>query len=218
MTAAALPIIATVGGALISQMAANKAADKQQNIIEDANAAAKKRTDSNVRMGIDEAKKFDPTMRKQAQDELEGQLLTSNLGAIQGAGSTAENTNTGNVSSDYDAGKAKAMADRTKSGIDMAKLFAKMKAPNQLRLDESVRQGDMSSMMAQNNATANNLVQAGQNDASTVRPNGLLSLLGTAARAYGAYKGGQLAKTPGTITGQPAPTGSIFGGNGTVMA
>ena len=203
MTAAALPYViagaATVGGSLLQNMAASRAADKQASIIEAAERRAQKQMQRNRDLTMEEAEKFDPEARKAEQGQVEQGIMASLTAALNSGGSAAENTNEGNVSQDFTTARARATADRQREGIDMARLMAKMRAPNQQRLDESLRLGDLSSRLQENASNAESYLRAGEADAAGVRPNALLQLIGGGLQAYGTAKAlgtAQKAMTP----------------------
>lgn len=176
-----------VGGQLLSHMANNSAANKQKKILAASQERIDKKAKENRALGMKEAENYDPTKRAESQAKIEGNLnqgYASTLAAPSPV-SAGENTNEGNVSKDYIAGQAKAVAGRQANSINLAKTLAKMRAPDQLRLDESINHGDVASQQAQNMGTMQAQQQAGQIGAENVQPNGFVTLLGDAASAVG---------------------------------
>lgn len=189
MTAAvAVPLITAVGGTLLQTMAANSAAKKQQSIMNAATRRAEEKNRQSRALTMQEAEQFDPTKRGQAQQEVQNEITQSLEGSLADNNQAADNTNEGNVSEDFTTGRAKAVAARRREGIDTAQLLARMRAPDMLRLNENIRQGDLASRIGENTSVANDYFRAGEIDAGSVRPNQLMTLLGGAAQAYGVNK------------------------------
>jgi transcriptional regulator of acetoin/glycerol metabolism len=215
MTAAvAVPLITAVGGTLLQTMATNSAAKKQQSIMNAASRRAEEQQRRSRALTMEEAEQFDPTKRAKAQEEVQNQITQSLGTALADNNQSAENTNEGNLSSDFDVGKAKAIAARRREGIDTAQLLARMRAPDMLRLNENIRQGDLASQIGENSSNSQGYFRAGELDAQGVRPNQLMTLIGGAAQAYGVNKalaGMNKPKVPGTTYGKSTIPGTKTG-------
>ena len=186
MTAAAIvPLITTIGGTLLQTMASDGAAKKQSAILAAADQREKKISQANRSLALTNSEKYNPETRAANQQTVENTINTSLNQALGDGVNPADNTNQGNVSSDYNSAKMKAAASDRASGIDTAKLLAKMRAPNQLRTNENIGNADVASQIGEGINNINNYSNAAQIGISRVQPNPLLTLLGKTAQTYG---------------------------------
>ena len=200
MTAAAapylVPLISTIGGTLLQTMASDGAAKKQSAILAAADQREKKISQANRSLALTNSEKYNPETRAANQQTVENTINTSLNQALGDGVNPADNTNQGNVSSDYNSAKMKASASDRASGIDTAKLLAKMRAPNQLRTNENIGNADVASQIGEGINNINNYSNAAQIGISRVQPNPLLTLLGGAAQAYGTASLASALKVP----------------------
>ena len=215
MTAAAapylIPLISTIGGTLLQSMAASGAAKKQSAILAAADQREKKISQANRSLALTNADKYNPETRAANQQAVENTINTSLNQALGDGVNPADNTNQGNVSSDYNSAKMKASASDRASGIDTAKLLAKMRAPNQLRTNENIGNADVASQIGEGINNINNYSNAARIGISGVQPDLLLTLLGKTAQTYGtsslseALKALKVPKVPPVPPVPPVP-------------
>lgn len=170
----------TLGGTLLQGLMANQAANKQQSIINAASAREDNISKKNIALAMDNAQSYDPKLRDQRTADAASSISNSLASTLAGNTDTANTTNdnTGNVSKDFSMGKAKAVADRTAEGIKQAHLLGAMRAPSEMRLNESYKLGDTNAQIAASNHDIQNIDNAARVDANGVQTNGLGTMVG----------------------------------------
>lgn len=167
-------------GTIMQQQATEKAANRQQKIINQA-------ADENLRLQGKKAdtitdfaeKTFNPVDREQryekAASDNEASLKDSLLSASGGEGQIYEG-NEGNLSSDYARTKADATAKATQDILNRTKLLSRSNAAGLMYTDEGTKGATLASDILGINSAAQRNNNAAQAGVGSVRNNG--SLLG----------------------------------------
>lgn len=157
--------------------AINSASDVQQELSKKSEKAVK-----------DSADKYDPQDRQAAQDNLATEVERS-LGDTLTKAQKPNDVNSGRVSDEFLTENAKSTTDRLTRGANLAKMMARMRAPNDLRFEEGLSNANTASRVRGLFGDQRSAVSAGGNAASAVSPDGgamlASDLLRTAGSAYG---------------------------------
>lgn len=184
------------------QAQAREAQQRQLNARNMATAEAAKR-----------ASEFDPTTRREKQDEIQ-QELTGNLNAqVAQPQITAQGVQVGSTipggTQDYLTAKAKETARTTESLRALASLMGRIGSASELRRKEAIGFGDTAGAIGRIQTGAGNMAGIDQIGIESVQPNSGLQLASEALRFYGASRTGAGAKPAypeyGTASG---PTGA----------
>lgn len=157
-----------VGGTLMQQSAAEDAADRQQSIINNAQAETSRLNEKKANTIQNFASKtFDPTARdakyETAATKNESSLVDSLLSANKGTASEVAQGAEGKLSDDYTRAKAAATASATDDILTRARLMARNNAAGLMYGQEQLDGGQLSSDIG----LINGSIQRTNNDART---------------------------------------------------
>lgn len=202
MAGALLPTILSAvfsgAGMLMQNNASERAAKNQQNILNQADEATKKKNQqkNNILQQFTQDT-FDPTKRNQnyenAATKSEVGLLDSLKSANDGAVTSDVNSDVaGRLSSDYVAGRAKSTVGAADDIMARARLAARGGAGADMFSGESMGGNQLNSDLSGIQSSINNINRGAQTDLSRVRNNGSLvgGLLMGGAGALGSAAGG----------------------------
>ena len=183
-----VPLLLSAIGSGVSYASSEDAKNKSASILCLSQKQQQESTKKAENIALEGAQKYDPTSRLAAQDEAERTAANSLGTALTQAESKLPNTDVqGKVSDEYLVDKGKATTERMARSMRLAQAMARMRAPNDLRFDESIDNADVAGRVSSNLSDARNALEAGSLGASAVQPNsgaalasGLLSAGGTA--------------------------------------
>lgn len=202
--AAALPYLsagASVLGTLMKLDATNEAQDRQDaafraNLLRDQDYQSRA-----INLVNENADQYRPEQRQAAEQKAVDRVadsLTGNLVADREAGQPGAVG--GKVSADFTAARAARTASELQRSTDIARLFAKVRGPNDMRAGEAITNADFAARGGSLGADRGFMSSAGSMDAQAAgRPDGGQMLLGEALSTAGAAGlsgslGGRLAK------------------------
>jgi hypothetical protein len=167
-------------GMLMQQNAADDAAEKQQSIINNAQAETDKlNTQKANTINKFAADTFNPVTRDQRYEQAatkgESSLADALLSANGGKDGEVNQGAEGNLSNDYVRGKATATANATDDIIKRAKLMARNNAGSEMYNDESLKGGQLASDVLGMNAAGQRVNSATKAQLSGVQDNGSLA-------------------------------------------
>lgn len=166
--------------------------------------------DKAIQLVNQNAEQYRPEQRQQAEqaatDSATNSITTNLLAARDSA---APGAVSGRVSSDYTTDRAARTASELQRSTDLAKLFARVRGPNDLRAGEAVTNADFAARGGSLAADRGFMSQAGGMDAQVAgRPNGTSMLLGDALMNGGTgVLASSLAKRAGAL-GSVSPVAS----------
>jgi len=192
-----LSAAATIGGLFLKNNAVNSAQDRsdaafRQNMLRD-----QQYQDNAINLVNKNADQYQPETRQAAEQkavDTAANNITSNLVADRAA--DAPGAVAGKVSGDFTAGKAARTASELQRSTDLAKLFARVRGPSDMRAGEAMTNADYASQGASNSANRGFMSSAGGMDAQVAgRPAGTQMLVGDALMNGGTgMLAGSLAK------------------------
>lgn len=182
-------IVTMVAGAAMQAKAASDAARRQRQATEDAMRRQNDFQRQAEERTLKQAEEYKSENRQEKQDELtEGltQMFYQPVATAQDA-NNIKTTTAGNVSSDYQAAKAKSNASQQKMAQELAGLFGQQRSANRLRQNEGIGMADAASDIARlgNFAGGQYAVDKMKIDEAG-RPNAGLNILGGVATSVGA--------------------------------
>jgi len=192
-------------GTAVQMSSADDAAEKQQNIINQAaEATAKKDKQKAALIQNFAADTYNPADRAQgyenAATKQEGSLVDALLKANAGNnGGEVATATSGAVSSDYDRAKGAATAAATEDILKRARLMARNDASGLLYQDEALKGGELSSDVAGINSSINNINRDASVSLNGVKDKGslvaglLTGLAPAAGKAGGIFNTGSLS-------------------------
>lgn len=160
------------------------------------------------------AQEFDPTVRKQNQDEVTQDITQQLEQSVPSKPITAQGVEVGATipggTADYLTSKARETAKAAESSRQLAALFGRIGGAQQLRRNEAVGFGDTAGEIGRIQSGANNM---GSIDQIGIEAAGQPSLGGMlASSALGAYGMGR-ASLPGVAKMKPGAPGGFGGGS-----
>lgn len=208
-----LSAAATVGGLLLKNSAVNDAQQRsdaamRQNMLRD-----QQYQDNAINLVNQNAEQYKPATREAAETkavDTAANNFTTNLVADRAAeqpGAVA-----GRVAGDFTTGKAARTASELQRSTDLARLFAKVRGPSDMRANEAMTSADFASRGASNAANRGFMASAGNMDAQVAgRPDGTAMLVGDALQQGGTgMLAGSLARR--ARAGSPGSTSPVAGG------
>lgn len=186
-----IPLAMAAGGALLQKKATDDAADKRKSILNSDAEEQDQLTRKSNANAMETAQQYDPTTRqaneKQAETTAQNSLGTAlaNAQDPNGLPQMAQ----GKVSDDYLTTKANATAGELDRAARMTQLFARMRAPTDLRTTEGYALGDLTAKNTGLNQEKQLMHQAYTTDANSVQPDGGLMMAGTLLGAAGSMMG-----------------------------
>lgn len=201
--AAALPYIsgaASILGTVMKLGATNDAQDRSDAAFRANMLRDQEYQDKAINLVNQNADQYKPEQRQVAEQKAVDTAtnnITSNLVADRAA--DAPGSVSGKVSGDFTTGKAARTASELQRSTDLAKLFAKVRGPSDMRAGEAITNADFASQGGTNAANRGFMANAGGMDATVAgRPNGTQMLLGDALTQGGTgMLAGTLAKKAG---------------------
>lgn len=197
---AALPYIsgaASILGTVMKMGATNDAQDRSDQAFRANMLRDSQYQDKAIGLVNQNAEQYKPEQRQQAEQKavdtatnnITSNLVADRAGAEPGAVA-------GKVSDDFTAGRAARTASELQRSTDLAKLFAKVRGPSDLRAGEAVTNADFAAQGGTNAANRGFMAGAGNMDAQVAgRPDGGQMLLGDALSTAGTgMLAGSLAK------------------------
>lgn len=182
----------SLAGSAVAANAQNKAIKKQERIAAQAEESQNNRQRQQQGLVLEEALKFDPTKRGESMEQA-AQGAEQSLGsAIAQANSAAPQTDagaTGRVSSEYDAARARSVADQTAKAAETARLMSRVRAPGDMLGNEQLEYADMLGQIGTIGSKAKGEWSRDMSRMKGVRPNSGQLLLGDALKAGGTMFG-----------------------------
>lgn len=210
-----IPILTALAGTAISARAASKAADRADAEAQRLSTRQNKLLDKQRASVLENLRTYDPTKRKEAQDqqatETEKMLNTALTEAAETAAPT-EAAATGRVSQDYLTKRATSVRDATNRASALAGLLARFRAPSKLRTEESLDNADFTSREADIGALLRDRARTGEQlVAKAGRVDPWEMAIGQGLQSYGmSAAGGQIMQ--GLGTGAGAAGGGSYNG------
>lgn len=190
----------SLAGSAVAANAQNKAVKKQERIAAQAEESQNNRQRQQQGLVLEEAMKFDPTKRGESMEKA-AQGAEQSLGsAIAQANSAAPQTDagsTGRVSTEYDAARARSVADQTAKAAETARLMSRVRAPGDMLGNEQLEYADMLGQIGTIGSKAKGEWSRDMGRVKAVRPNGGQMFLGDALRAGGSLYGAKAASPSG---------------------
>ena len=179
--------VAALAASGLSYKASTDATNEQKKIIQRAGQTAQEITGESLAASKEGAKKYAPELREQAQAQAESAANESLGTALVDAQNRPKEETTGRVSDEFLTSKAKTQTERVARGAKIAQMMAKLRAPNDLRQEESIDNADTVSRIGGLSGDARNVFRGGQVDASGVTPDGRAAFAGDIAKAGAGY-------------------------------
>lgn len=195
-------------GSALQAKAQSDAAQKQQRMAMESRQRALQAQNQATDVAMKRVQEFDPTVRKQQQDEIQTQLTDKYQQAATPAPITAQGVQVGQTipggTADYLANKGRETAKAAESNRNLAALLGRIGSAGQLRRNEAVGIGDTAGQIGRIGTGADNMSQIDQIGINAVQPSLGMTLAGSALGAYGmgraATSGLTPAASPGVIT------------------
>lgn len=196
--------------AAMTAKANNDAAQKQQRLAMESRQRALQAQNQATDVAMKRVQEFDPTVRKQQQDEIQTQLTDKYQQAATPAPITAQGVQVGQTipggTADYLANKGRETAKAAESNRNLAALLGRIGSAGQLRRNEAVGIGDTAGQIGRIGTGADNMSQIDQVGINAVQPSLGMTLAGQALGAYGMGRAATSGLAP------KAPTGVITEG------
>ena len=189
-----------------------RSAKKTRSAIDTAEQRQNQIQDQRRELVMRNLEQYDPTTRAQEQERVSTESAKGLQDIVTNAGDTGRIQETGGkVSEAYTTGRAKAVTDNMKRAAIMASLMGKMRAPSDLRFEESMKGGQYATQQGELASTARSRAvtdEAKIRAASQLDPRTMLigNLLSTAGM-YGAM-GSIMSPAAGAGTATPANAGA----------
>ena len=202
-----IAIMTMLAGTALQSSAMRKAADRAENTRIEEYARQKKTMEKSRESVMKNLREYDPSRRDQAMQDISNEVaqdLTSEV--AKAAEETVDLTPaaSGRVSEDYLQGRAKSVRDEVARASSMAAILSKVRAPQDLRTNEALKNADyasreevLASLLRSRKGTGDQLVEIlGRPDSGKMA---LGSLLQSAGGAYmmGSAMGGTAGPTSG---------------------
>lgn len=200
----ALALAAMAAGTAISYDASETARKEQQAALTAKMLRDKEYQDKNSQLVNENAQQYNPQTRQQNEQAATDAAAGSLTGALlESRESAAPADISGKVSSDYISGNAKTAASELQRSTDIARLWAKMRGPTDLRANEGMNNASYADRSRSLSADRGFMAQAGDRNAMLAgQPDGLQMLAGNALMQFGTGSlAGNLAKGAGTGAG-----------------
>lgn len=209
-----IALAAAAGGTYLQHQETEKAANRQQQAINDALARQDEYAAKARQVATQNAEQYDPKTRLEKYDEAAtkaGDSLAQTLATVTESQPSTSLAASGKMSNEFLAGSARAKAAETERALQMARLMGKVRAPTDLTQQEGYANADAASrigVLAGNAAGAYRAAQpginaAGRTNSGTMLAAGLMSNLGKAAlmgSAGGAAGGSNAAAMSGAAS------------------
>lgn len=191
-----------LGGAFLSAKAQQDALARQQRMARESQQRALQAQNQATDVAMRQVQQFDPTVRKNAQDEIAQDLTRQFQQAATAPAITAQGVQVGQTinggTADYLAQKGREAAKAAESNRNLAALLGRIGSAGQLRRNEGVAFGDAAGEIGRIGQGADNMSQIDQIGINAVTPSLGMTIAGQALGAYGSGKlaTGGLFKTP----------------------
>jgi len=220
---AAIAAAAAAGGSYMSADAANDAADKQAQAMNDAmeqQDAFNRMAEGKALENADQYDMTDRTKRFEDTREAAGESLAQSLiKSREEAGAPEQES--GRLSESFTADRSTKLADQFQASVDNARLMGKMRGTQDMLGNEAIMNADYASQLQTIGRNANGSFNAAQPGILQAgRVNAMQAGLGSAISSLGtAYLGGQLGKAFGGVTagadvGAGAGNANLMAGSG----
>lgn len=200
-----IPLLIAAGGTALSMSATEKQeADKRKVLnrqMERDDQASQKSTEQ----ALQEGQRFTQDAREQGLQEAEDKTYAQTQADLQGAGGATINAagDAGAVSEDFLKTKAARAIEETTRLSQAAREAAKVRAPGQLHMDDSLSMARMAGNLQNLWGTTQNMARANGMDAQSVREPGYGNLGRVATAVGGAMAAGGYGQTAGTTPPNP---------------
>ncbi len=175
--------------AAMTAKANNDATQKQQRLAMESRQRALQAQNEATDVAMKHVQEYDPTVRKQQQDEIQTQLTDKYQQAAQGTPITAQGVQVGQTipggTTDYLASKGRELAKATESNRNLAALLGRVGSAGQLRRNEAVKFGDVSGQVGRIGTGADNMSAIDRIGIDSVQPSMGMMIASQALGAYG---------------------------------
>lgn len=184
--AAALPLIATIGGTALQYIATEDAARKRNRQLSRMDADRERYGAQSRELTTELGKQYDPASRRQLLEQLTGAReadLTSDL--AKAAAKLPEEGVKGRTSEAYAEAGAASTAKEAQRRVDLTRMLSKVLAPSDLRSKEGLNTADTASRQSILAGDMRGLSAARGADLERIRPDSTLMLGGALAQGAG---------------------------------
>ncbi len=202
MTAAiAIPLIATVGGAVMQQMAMGDASSARNAQLARMMSMNREGARKNIDLVMEGAQQYEPVERTQRLEDTAGEATQSLAGYLTAArDSSAGPRASGNVSDAYLIERGKRDAGNLELAHKLASLMGRTRAPTDMMREESFANADLASQRSTNASNLRSRMGVEELAYQNIQPSSLMMTLGSLMPLAGqAYAGGMFSPmtTPG---------------------